>query len=185
MMIRCVRIKLKRLGDKAICWIPIITDSDLHVELLKMRQALATETRYEVDEDFVCPELAHRYTGSDSSPQAGQLYNRITKLYPGRSFKTFRSTFASNLANSGMNIGLATKMTGHSDPKSLMIYVRPDPNALREGLEKALEYGKNKHDQTGLSIPGHVIFDGGTTPLREDERDDKKAPLPRGKKQQT
>lgn len=143
--IKCARIKLQRLGAAAITEMPIIADSDLHLELLKFQEAYRTEKRNEEESDYVCPELMKLYSWKDSNFR--QTMSRIIRRHTGagRTFHTFRRTFVSNVVNSGMSTALACKLTAHSDPKMLMRYLRPDENALRAGVEKAFEQAKLNH----------------------------------------
>jgi integrase len=140
MVIRATRTKTKRFGEASISQIPIITGSDLHVALTRRA---ADSPRNAKPDDFVCPELAAAYTWVDTNIH--QTFLRfIRKRCPRKTFKTFRRTFCSNVANSGMNIALACRMTAHSKPDIFLRYIRPDVEASRAGLETALQYAKDK-----------------------------------------
>lgn len=111
--------------------IPYAPGGDLHRRL--------TELEHEDHEDYVCPRLAESYYSNKSAITQGmrRVFDRAGLKH--KSFKHFRCTFESRLANSGMNIGLAAKITGRSDTKSLLRYIVPDMDAAREGVSKAME----------------------------------------------
>lgn len=91
------------------------------------------------DEQYVSPRLAESYYSNKCSITQGmrRVFDRAGLQH--KSFKHFRCTFESRLANSGMNIGLAAKITGRSDTRSLLRYIVPDMDAAREGVSKAME----------------------------------------------
>lgn len=146
MWIRVARIKLMRYGAKAISELPIIAETDLHVELVKLyaQYQLGKDTRTEEEADYVHPELMKLYSWKDSNIR--QTMSRFLRKHLGtrKIFHTFRHTFVSNVTNSGMPTALACKLTAHQNPQMLMRYLHVDKQALREGVEKALEYAKAK-----------------------------------------
>jgi integrase len=120
--------------------IPFITASDIHNWLIELQQesdcapeqhvSYALYIRYTVDPTCIC-----RY------------YKRLFKKADlgHKSYKHFRSTFDSRMANSGMNMAMAAKITGRSDPRALMRYIKVDIEAAREGVAKAMEI-HNKYE---------------------------------------
>lgn len=161
MLITYNRLKMNRMGQEAVAEVPIITDSDLHIALLE--RVKDRQPPPDGDEDWVCPELARDYSWADSN--INQSFWRFIKRYcPNKSFKTFRRTFCSNLANSGVNLTLACRMTAHSDPKTFLRYVKHETEAMRGGLEKALEYAQTKKQQ-----PNHSKTESRRGDLPKDE----------------
>lgn len=116
--------------------IPYVTNGDLHVALTERWPERTS------DDDYVCPNMATSYSAHRQGVQIlfRRIFNRAG-LYD-KCFKHFRSTFESRMANSGMNIGLAAKLTGRSDTKTLLRYIKPDMDAARDGIAKALELHK-------------------------------------------
>lgn len=115
--------------------IPYYSGSDIYYKIAEM-----WANREDVGGDnYVVPGLAWLYNNNRKSiaESMHRLFERAG--VHGRSFKHIRCTFESRLANSGMNMVLAAKITGRSDTKSLMRYVVPDMDSAREGIAKAME----------------------------------------------
>ena len=137
------RLKLIRFGEKAVCRIPIVPGSDLHEWLLKLKQ-VKNYTRADglnyVHQD--CPGL-YSYCGSSSyMSRALKRLFRHAGIPKSKSFASFRRTFISNLVNSGMDYALVCKITGHTNMKTLLRYLRPDRKALQDGVMKAQQYAE-------------------------------------------
>jgi|GEM_PF-5873202 Phage integrase family. len=140
------RIKLERFGEKAVCRIPIVPGSDVHEWLLKLRKVenykRADGLNY-VHQD--CPGLY-----SWGQPCGQRMGRSIVSLFRqcginnGKSFASFRRTFVSNLVNSGMDYALVCKITGHTNIKMLLRYLRPDRRALQDGVMKAQQYAEER-----------------------------------------
>lgn len=115
--------------------IPFVTESDMH----RWLRDLKAEEESESIEGYVSYSLHCRYAVNHTI--VSRFYTRLFAKagIPGKSYKHFRSTFESRLANSGINLGMAAKMTGRSDPRSLMRYIKVDIEAAREGVAKAME----------------------------------------------
>lgn len=118
-------------------FIPYNSGSDLHFFLMDMfntKDDLILE-----DDNYVCPVMYLSYANNSKSVVESfrKIFNKAG--LPNNSFKHLRNTFESRLANSGMNMALAASITGRSDPKALMRYIKPDMEAAREGITKALE----------------------------------------------
>ena len=122
-----------RQSTGASAKIPYNPGGDMH---LKLTELWADRPQ---DEEYVCPLMAESYYCNRKA--VAQSMRRVFDWagIRDRSFKHFRCTFESRLANSGMNIGLAAKITGRSDTRSLLRYIVPDMDAAREGVTKALE----------------------------------------------
>jgi integrase len=136
------RQKMRRYGEKAVCRIPIIPGSDLYEWLLKLREVKnyqrADGLNY-VHQD--CPGLY-----SNCMMPINQDIRRVFDKVGlhGKSFVTFRRTFLSNLVNSGMHYALICKISGHTNMKTLLRYLRPDRKALQDGVMKAQQYAEAK-----------------------------------------
>lgn len=119
--------------------IPYSTGSDLHKLIVEKWET--RDQGSDVGTDYVCPDMAIYYLGTPTNQVVPAMFNVIFKRAGiiGRTFKHFRSTFESRMANSGMNIGLAAKITGRSDTKTLLRYIRPDMDAAREGIARAMD----------------------------------------------
>lgn len=138
------RKKVKRFGPKSLCQIPILPGTDLHRALLA-RQAVAhlNYKRYDGINDYVHQDLPGLY--ARPMPPIQWPINEIVKKCGiernGRSFKHFRSTFISNLVNSGAQMALISKMTGHQSMQTLLLYLKADKRALQDELSRAFQYG--------------------------------------------
>jgi integrase len=117
--------------------IPYESGSDLHMLLMKM-WAMKDDIVMSEKDNYVCPVMWLSYDNSKSAVSNSFRWAFNKAGCPDLSFKNFRSTFESRLANSGMNLALAARITGRSDPRVLMRYVRPDMDAAREGIAKAM-----------------------------------------------
>jgi integrase len=132
-LVATVQGKTGRATGKMV-QMPFTTQSDIHVWLLELREE--SECR---PDDYVSYSLHVRYAIDPTciSRYYIRLFNKAG--LPDKSFKHFRSTFESRLANSGMNLAMAAAITGRSDPKALMRYIKVDIEAAREGVAKAME----------------------------------------------
>jgi len=152
--IEIYRTKVARHGRKSFCQIPIIAGSDLHEELLKRKAVVHLNyKRFDGIQDFVhqdCPGL-YLTQMSRLDQDFHKIWNRAGIEIRGRSYKTFRSTFISNLVNSGVQEAMISKMTGHQDLKTLMLYYKVDKHALQDQLNKSYEYG-SRNDNRPLTI---------------------------------
>lgn len=148
LVIRRVRHKMRRFKKEAI--IPIIPGSDLH-EYLKFRRDVKPDKWLHVDDhEYVMPEWAFRYKTIKGHNVAQHVTRFLTKcnlyLPHRRNFTTFRHTFASNLVNSGCSVVAACDIMGHSNPKTLLGYVKPDVSAMRARLMDAFKHTKKDTD---------------------------------------
>lgn len=127
--------------------IPIIAGGDLHQMLINMHKL---KTAYGNDNDnYVSPYMASFYKMHNGSSLINHYFSNLIKRLgiKGKTFKQFRNTFVSQLANSEGNLALACQMTGHSDPKTFMEYVKPDPDALRSMVMKAQAWAEKQKEK--------------------------------------
>lgn len=138
------RIKTKRLGQKALCQIPIIPFTDVHEWLLKLKKVEHLNyKRHDGITDFVhqdCPGL-YDCTFQHFRGDFKNICKRCG-VDPKKTFRHLRNTFCSNLVNSGTQIALICKMTGHQNVQTLLKYLKPDRKSLQDGLAKALQYAQ-------------------------------------------
>lgn len=140
------RIKTKRLGQKALCQIPIIPFTDVHEWLINLKKVEHLNyKRHDGITDFVhqdCPGLYEcRFQRIDQDFRNIFLRAGIDSK---KTFRHMRNTFCSNLINSGTQIALICKMTGHSNVATLLRYLKPDRRALQDGLSKAFQYAASE-----------------------------------------
>jgi len=148
--IEIYRIKTKRMGLKAKCHIPIIPMTDLHEWLLMLKQAEPFNyKRHDGITDFIHQDCPGLYMWS--KVRIAEVFGRIFRaagVEPGKTFRNFRNTFCSNLVNSDVQTALICKMTGHSDVKTLLRYLKPDKRALQDALMKSYSYSADKSQDT-------------------------------------
>jgi integrase len=136
------RAKMRRWGEKAVCRIPIVPGTDLHEWLLKLKK-VENYKRFDglnyVHQD--CPGI-YSNTMFEIHGEFRAAFNRVGIRT--KSFATFRRTFLSNLVNSGMHYALICKISGHTNMKTLLRYLRPDRKALQDGVMKAQQYAESK-----------------------------------------
>lgn len=130
-VIRVQPYKTRKRGIEAE--IPVITDSDLHVWLLKMQADRIA------DEPFVSRALHASYLAGNGTCIARHYCMAFKKAGVKACFHSFRSTFESRLANSGISLAVAAKITGRTDARALMRYIIPDMDKVREGVAKSFE----------------------------------------------
>lgn len=133
-------IKIKRLKTGTPALIPFDPAGELGRRLLEMHKAHGGNPE---PNSYVCKEAGYRI--KENAPQfALSGLNSFTLLaeragMKGFTFHMLRRAFVSALANSGMNLALACKVTGHSSPEVFAQYVRPDTDAIRRGVLDALD----------------------------------------------
>ena len=131
------QINKNRHNTGAYTHIPYGPGSDVHQFITDLWDR--RHEHYIDDDNPVCPEMYLSYVGNWDSPKDSFKRIFIRAGIHDRTFRNFRSTFESLIANSGMNMALATKITGRTDVKSLLRYIRPDMEVAREGIARALE----------------------------------------------
>jgi len=137
--IKIPRMKNARHGDSAICYIPLIPGTDVWDWLLKMRKA-ERYVRFDSIEDYVAQDAPGLYVCTFSRIHR-DFNNMVLRsgITPGLTFRNLRNSFCSNLVNSEVQIALICKMTGHQNVKTLLRYVKPDTQALQDGLLRAFQ----------------------------------------------
>lgn len=141
------RIKMARHCRSASYKIPIIPGGDLHEMLKEMSENRVVKYGNDYD-NFVNPYMASWYKLQGHKRMGMRFAGIFKKLgIEGKSFKNFRNTLLSHLANSGGNMALACQISGHSDPKTFMGYVKPDPNALRDTMMKAQQWAEKQQEK--------------------------------------
>lgn len=134
---RCI-IQIRRIKTGTQATIPFSADDELGRALIAQRNSAG-----DVDpDDFVCEEAGMRVR-LDSEDVAGigtRQFAHLAKkigLPKGKSFHSLRHSFVSMLANSGMSTALASKVSGHTDPRVFAAYVHVNTDALRKGVAEA------------------------------------------------
>lgn len=151
LFIRTNRIKLAWRGID-ICHIPIIANSDLHLMLQELQGQKIVRYNNEND-DYVHHEAQGRYAYKMEF-LVMEYRSMLKKLgITGKTFKNWRNTFISMLANSNANLALACKISGHKDPSIFAAYVRPDKESLRSTLQSAFQWQEGKETVKQLRTP--------------------------------
>lgn len=143
LMISLRRQKMKRKGAGAVT-VPFVEGSDIHECLLTLQDAEVNDAW--PGPGYVHHGLARMYQTEDSS--VVRSYKRLLAKVgiEGRSFKSWRNTFISKLANSGVNHVVACKMSGHSNPAQFAAYVKPDVVAMRQAIVISSEFMEGRNE---------------------------------------
>lgn len=143
------RHKTRRLGEKALCQIPVVVGTDLHEWLVRLSKVENYKRKdgmeyvhvhqdapayFEHPTRRIDARVRYLFSGAENGPA----------LCPGRTFKNFRNTLCSNLVNSGAQLALICKITGHNNVKTLLRYLNVDREALSDTMLKAYQYGETK-----------------------------------------
>lgn len=138
------RHKMRNLGGRPVI-IPFLDGSDIHQSLLLLQEAPSDDSW--PGPGYVHHELAGLYMGSHA--RLGETHKRMLQKLgiKGLSFKSWRNTFISGIANSGANPSIACKMSGHSNPTMLAHYIKPDVSALREAITRASDFMERKNEK--------------------------------------
>lgn len=136
-------IKLKRRKTGEPCLIPLAPQGEVLKGLwLLSEQPRTAEWPNNPPVIYVLPQLAADYLVALKSGSAG-LQKRFasvrSKALPEckKSFHSLRASFCSALANGGMNLAAACRLSGHKDPRIFQQYVTGDVEQLREQMVKA------------------------------------------------
>lgn len=138
-------LKFRRRKTGEPCLIPLSKDGDVLAGLWDW-SALPRTAEWPnrpPETIYVVPQLAADYLVALKSGSAG-LQKRFaavrTKALPDcrKSFHSLRASFCSALANGGMNLAAACRLSGHKDPRIFQQYVTGDVEQLREQMIKAL-----------------------------------------------
>lgn len=141
--------------DPSVFVVPVLAQSDLHLVLMEQYDARG---KYKNERDqYVNPEACGEY--GFAQVRLSEDYGKVLRKLgiTNKTFKNFRNTFISNVANSGMNLALATKMTGHKDPSIFASYVRPDVEAMKTGLQAAFQWAADKQTVKQLRKPDNQV----------------------------
>lgn len=133
------RIKTRRLGGKALCKIPIIPFTDVHLWLMRLKkQEHANYKRHDGITDFVHQDAPGYYQCTfHALRQDFKNIFKYARITPGIRFKNLRNSFCSNLVNSNTNIALVCEMTGHNNVSMLLRYLKADRVALQDALARS------------------------------------------------
>lgn len=135
------RQKMRRHG--IVCRIPIVPNSDLHEWLLKLQSTRHLNYKRFDGLNFVHQDCPGYHAGRGRHYMTEDFARLFAQAgLKGKSFASLRRTFISNLVNSGMQYALICKITGHTNIKTLLGYLRPDRKALRDGVMKAQQYAE-------------------------------------------
>ena len=152
-MDRCsISILRHKSGTSAM--IPFQPDDELG-RGLKVRRDLNPD---DTPEDHVDPSCAAA-VGDPAQPGAKacaafRYLCRKVGMPSYKRFHAFRHAFVSLVANAGMNTGMATKITGHTDPRIFARYVHPDVSQARTILTAAREkLGYNGESPEPANLP--------------------------------
>lgn len=137
-------LRFNRKKTKEPCLIPL----ERRGQVLNRLLVLNEEPRYEhwpnkpPETLYVMPTLAGSYIvdAKGGGARLQERFRRIrTKALPGstKSFHNLRASFCSALANGGMNLAAACRLSGHRDPRIFQQYVTGDVEQLREQMMKA------------------------------------------------
>lgn len=139
--IKIHRIKSMRWAIKGACHIPIIPGTDIYKWLIWLRENTVRYKRHDGIDDFVHQDAPGLYecTFASISMDFKNLF-RQAGVVGDKTFRHFRNSFCSNLVNSDVQIGLICQMTGHRNVKTLLRYLKPDNQALQDGLQKAFQF---------------------------------------------
>ena len=137
-------LKLRRRKTGEPCMIPLAKDGAVLEGLWSLSGLTRTvEWPNSPPETFyVLPQLAADYLVALKTGSAG-LQKRFasvrSKCLPSceKSFHSLRASFCSALANGGMNLAAACRLSGHKDPRIFQQYVTGDVEQLREQMLRA------------------------------------------------
>lgn len=154
------RVKTARLGNKSLCQIPIIPFTDVHTWLLHLKkQEHLNYIRHDGIKDFVHQDAPGLYACTFWRPQQDFRKIFLRAGVHGKTFRNFRNSFCSNLVNSGTQIALVCKMTGHNNVTMLLRYLKADRRALQDGLSKSFQYSAA---QSGVGKGSDPLNDNAT-----------------------
>lgn len=145
-----VRIKMKRMGEQAACTIPVIPGTDLHKWLVNLNK-VENYKRFDGINDYVHQDAPGLYENRMFGIHADirRVFNWVG-IPKEKRFGNFRNSMCSNLVNSGGQLALIMKITGHSNAKTLLGYLNVDRSALEEVMLKAQQYASQQIEQSGV-----------------------------------
>lgn len=137
-------LRLRRRKNDEPCLIPLTKDGAV-MEGLREFSTIPRTAEWPnkpPETIYVLPRLAADYLVALKTSSAG-LQKRFAavraKALPDceKSFHSLRASFCSALANGGMNLAAACRLSGHKDPRIFQQYVTGDVEQLREQMVKA------------------------------------------------
>lgn len=138
------RQKLIRHGEKALCQIPIVPGTDVHQWLLMFNKTKHLNyKRFDGITDYVHQDCPGLYTYPEPCEMLRNKFKRIFRaagIRDGKTFRNLRNTFCSNLVNSGAQLALICKMTGHQNVKTLLAYLKVDRASMSDELQKSFQH---------------------------------------------
>lgn len=141
-------IKLRRRKTSELCLIPLEAGGRALAGLwdLSALPRTAEWPNRPPETIYVLPRLASDYLVAlkSGAPNLQKRFARIReKALPdcAKSFHNLRASFCSALANGGMNLAAACRLSGHKDPRIFQQYVTADIDLLREQMVKARAAG--------------------------------------------
>lgn len=137
-------IKLRRRKTGEPCLIPLAPDGKVLAGLWNLSTLPRSDywPNRPPEVIYVMPQLAANYIVALKSGGA-TLQTRFRKVRdlagvdPKKSFHNLRASFCSALANGGMNLAAACRLSGHRDPRIFQQYVTGDVEQLREQMMRA------------------------------------------------
>ena len=145
-MIRVVRRKTKHYANAGLTQeIPIAPGTEWYAMLEEVLSQPPSNEWPNTDSPpnhYLCPGLAAEFINSKATgSRPGALWDYYAKkvgLQKGKTFHSFRAAFITNAAQAGVPIPVLMRMTGHTDPSTLIRYVRPETKDLRESYQKLM-----------------------------------------------
>lgn len=137
-------LKIRRRKTGEPCLIPLAPSGEVISALweLSMMPRPAEWPNKPPETIYVHPRLAGDYLVALKTGSAG-LQKRFSAVRAlalpdcKKSFHNLRASFCSALANGGMNLAAACRLSGHKDPRIFQQYVTGDVELLREQMLKA------------------------------------------------
>ncbi len=157
-----IRIRRVKTGTESI--IPFNPTDELGRAL----QALRAESPTASPTDFVSDQAGSRvnmdrHVIASSGSDAFRYIADKAGIDRSKRFHSLRHSFVSMLANSGMSTILATKVSGHLDPRIFSQYVHVDTDAIRQGVSEARVKAGNMQEITVVTNGQRVSQSGAFT----------------------
>ena len=153
---KCI-IKIRRIKTGTESVIPFEPDDELG-RVIKARRDASPNA---APEEYVSHEAGQRvrldsYAVSKVGCDSFRYIARKAGISTSKHFHCMRHSFVSMLANSGMSTIIATKVSGHLDPRVFARYVHTDTEALRKGVCEAKARAGNL-DEVDVVPHGQVV----------------------------
>ena len=153
---KCI-IKIRRIKTGTESVIPFEPDDELG-RVIKARRDASPNA---APEEYVSHEAGQRvrldsYAVSKVGCDSFRYLARKAGISTSKHFHCMRHSFVSMLANSGMSTIIATKVSGHLDPRVFARYVHTDTDALRKGVCEAKARAGNL-DEVDVVPHGQVV----------------------------